>query len=209
MGDTSPPFDAPPELVHVPREIRTDRLVIRPWTPDDAEAVFTAIDASRETLAPWLPWVDSHLTLEQQHVNIVRFQGTWLTREDLPLGVLDHDGAVLGGSGLHRMDWKLRSFEIGYWLASSAVGRGVMSECVAAVTRMAFDALDAQRVEIRMDSRNTRSRSIPERLGFRHEGTLRASALAVDGSVRDTDIFALVRGDELPSDDAAGHARWS
>ena len=40
------------------------------------------------------------------------------------------------------------------------------------------------------------------------EGTLRADALGVDGSLRDTEVYSLVRGDELPDLAAAGNPRW-
>lgn len=209
MNAATPPFEMRPELVHVPTEIRTDRLVIRPWRQSDAEPLFDAIDRSRATLLPWLPWVEHTTDVDGQRVTIARFESTWITRDDLVMGVFSRNGDVLGGTGLHRMDWKLRAFEIGYWLASDAVGHGYMSESTAALTRMAFEVLDAQRVEIRLDPRNVRSRAIPERLGYVHEGTLRADALGVDGTLRDTEVFSLVGGDELPSHQSAGNATWS
>jgi RimJ/RimL family protein N-acetyltransferase len=101
----------------------------------------------------------------------------------------------LGGSGLARIDWTIRRFEIGYWLRESAVGFGYVSETVQLLTCLAFDRLEASRVEIRMDVRNTRSRAVPERLGFVYEGRLRRALPDVKARPRDVDVFALIHED--------------
>lgn len=75
-------------------------------------------------------------------------------------------------------------------------GHGFITEAVTALSRMAFDVLKAQRVEIRMDSRNTASWKVAERAGFTLEGVLRRDTVDVDGAVRDTRVYARVRGVE-------------
>jgi RimJ/RimL family protein N-acetyltransferase len=55
--------------------------------------------------------------------------------------------------------------------------------------------LKAERVEIRMDDHNVRSWRVAERAGFTLEGVLRRDALAPDGRVRNTRVYAQVRGD--------------
>jgi RimJ/RimL family protein N-acetyltransferase len=195
--DADPDLD--PLLVEVPEEVRTERLVIRALTLDDAHALFASIDASRDTLRPWMPWEAGVESDTDSRMTITRFIANRALRKDLPYGIFDAaTGDHLGGTGLHRMDWRLRSFEIGYWLRSSAVGHGYVTETALALTRMAFEQLAARRVEIRLDPSNARSRAVPERLGFRLEGTLRDSLLDHNGEVRSTDVFSLVRGDELP-----------
>jgi RimJ/RimL family protein N-acetyltransferase len=66
---------------------------------------------------------------------------------------------------------------------------------VQLLTRLAFDSLEACRVEIRMDIRNTRSRAIPERLGFVYEGRQRRASPDVKGEPRDIDMFSVIRED--------------
>ena len=103
------------------------------------------------------------------------------------------------GTGLHRFDWNVPRFEVGYWVRSSAQGRGYIAEAVQTLTRFAFDALQARRVEIRMSTANERSRAVAVRCGFTFEGVLRADSLGVDGQVRDTAVYARVRGAEEPA----------
>ena len=86
----------------------------------------------------------------------------------------------------------MRRFEIGYWVRKSAQGQGYVSEVVAALARMAFEELQARRVEIRMDVNNARSRVVAERCGFELEGILRRDALTVDGEPRDTCVYARI-----------------
>lgn len=188
-----------PALIDVPSEFHSERLVIRALKPEDAPALFASIDESRETLDPWMPWAAGTRSIDDSREVIAKFVASWSLREDLPLGIfLAETGEHLGGTGFHRFDWNLRSFEIGYWLRSSAVGHGYVTETVRTLARAAFEQLRARRVEIRLDPENLRSKAIPERLGFRREGTLRSSLLDHHGRVRDTAIYALVEGDALP-----------
>ena len=66
--------------------------------------------------------------------------------------MLGERGGLLGGTGLHRIDCELRRFEIGFWIRASAEGQGYVSEAVQAMTALAFDQLDARRVQIRSGS---------------------------------------------------------
>ena len=78
-----------------------------------------------------------------------------------------------------------------------AEGHGYVTEAVQLLARLAFDRLGANRVEIYVDPQNVRSRSVPERLGFVLEGTLRQFRAGPDGRPQDRQVFALVRDDYL------------
>jgi RimJ/RimL family protein N-acetyltransferase len=182
-----------PLLVPLPDVIEGPRVRLRPYAREDAEALWDTIRASRAHLAPWMPWVDEYHELDDAREYVIRARARWDLREDLSVGIFARDdGRHLGGSGLHRINWPLRAFEIGYWLARDAEGRGYASETVRLLTRLAFDALDANRVEIRVDTRNDRSRRVAERLGFVLEGTLRRAAADVAGRPTSLHVFALL-----------------
>jgi ribosomal-protein-serine acetyltransferase len=67
-------------------------------------------------------------------------------------------------------------------------------EAVQGISTFAFNELEARRIEIRCDSKNEKSRKIPERLGFTLEGILKNDAISVDGKgLRDTCIYAKVK----------------
>ena len=91
-------------------------------------------------------------------------------------------------------------FEIGYWVRTSRVGRGYVQEAVRAIARMAFDVLGAARLEILCNDRNVRSWRVAERCGFTLEGVLRSHAREVDGTLRDTRVYARLPADPDPPD---------
>ena len=185
-----------PTLIDLLAEIRGERVTLRPYRPDDAAQLFAAIDESREHLRPWMPWVDEHVTVEETRDYCVRSAANWLLRANLPLGIFSvRDGQFLGATGFHEPDWQLRAFEIGYWLRSSAVGHGFMTESVRLLVDFAFGHLQARRVAITCDPRNAASRRVAERAGFVLEGRLRNDSLGTDGEPRDSLVFSLVPED--------------
>src|SRR5439155_26392661 len=105
------------------------------------------------------------------------------------------DGQLLGGAGLHPRDWAARGFEIGYWLRPDATGQGYTREAAAALTRLGFDTLEAERVVIRCDAENTRSARVAESLGYALEGRLRHDARTPAGALRDTLLFSMIRAE--------------
>lgn len=186
-------MSAPPHasLVPVPAEIHSGRLLLRPLQEADAGQVFAAIEESRQHLAPWFSWPPTIRHPDDARDLCLRWAARWTLRSDLGLGMFCRpDGRFLGATGMHDPNWALRGFEIGYWLRPSAVGAGYVTEAVQLQTILAFEVLEAQRVEIRCDLHNLSSRRVPERLGFAQEGHLRNAWLDPLGKVRDTLVFA-------------------
>ena len=179
-----------PILLDFPDSFETERLTIRSPLPGDGEELQAAVAESIDDLRPWMPWADHVPTVEEEEEAVRRGRARFLTREDLWLLLfLKGTHTLVGGSGLHRMDWDVPSFEIGYFARSRFAGQGYITEAVRGVTRFAFETLEARRVEIRCDARNERSRHVAERAGFELEATLRNHAVAADGELRDTLIY--------------------
>jgi len=187
-----------PILKDFPHTFNSERLTIRCPMPGDGPAVYEAVLESLDDLRPWLPWAVENPSIAKTEENVRRGHARFLTREDLWLLLFLKDtNTCIGGSGLHRIDWEVPKFEIGYWLRSSYVGQGYMAEAVTAISQFAFHTLNAKRVEIRCDARNERSASVARRLHFTHEGTLRQEARHhLTGELRDTMIFAKISAEE-------------
>jgi RimJ/RimL family protein N-acetyltransferase len=144
-----------------------------------------------------MPWAQDAPTAESSEMVVRRMQADFITRSDLCFQIYARKpdgsaGRLLGGTGLHRIDWTVRKFEIGYWIRPEAAGQGHVSEAVRLLAALAFDRLRARRVEIRCDARNLKSRAVAERCGFTLEGVLRCDALGVDGQARDTAVYARI-----------------
>src|SRR5262249_31759090 len=88
-----------------------------------------------------------------------------------------------------------RAFELGYWIRASEEGKGYVQETSRLVTTAAFEGMGANRVMVRCDADNERSRRVIERAGFPLEGRLRCTSRRRDGTVRDAVTYAMVRED--------------
>ena len=183
-------------LRHLPDEIVGERILLRPFRSGDGQAVWEAVDESRQHITPWLPWGDKHKTPLDSEMFARKSQARWILREDLPMGIWrQSDERFLGGVGLHRIKWDVPLFEIGYWLRESEAGKGYMTEAVTLLCRLCFETLGAQRLEIQTDIRNLRSAAVPQRLGFTHESIMRNYHRDANGHLGDYNMFVLTPAD--------------
>ena len=181
----------------LPEILETERLVVRVARPGDGPMLNRAILESREELKRWLGWVTPPPTVEQSELSCRRAYARFLLNEDLmAFFILRESGALVGGSGLHRANWELRRFEVGYWGRTAYRGRGLITEGVRALAEHALRELAASRVFLTTDERNIASRRLAERAGFELEGTLRNERLDLDGKFRNTCVFSRVHRPE-------------
>jgi RimJ/RimL family protein N-acetyltransferase len=122
------------------------------------------------------------------------FRGQFDRDENYVFGVFAPDESrLVGGSGLHPRG-NPGSLEIGYWIAADALRRGYATEVAAVLTRVGFEQIGLDRVDIQVDPKNERSRRIPYKLGFTHEGTLRRRLERREGEPRDDSMmFTMLR----------------
>ncbi|RLL42161.1 N-acetyltransferase [Oceanobacillus piezotolerans] len=162
--------------------------------PGDGRVVYDAMLASKNELLEWLEFARNNQELEQVEQNVREAHVQFLARKDLRLHIFHREtGVFIGSTGLHHIDWMVPKFEIGYWIDTRYSGQGYMVEAIEGLTVFAFYALGANRIEIRCDTKNTKSRKIPERLGYTLEGVLRQDSLDNHGNLRDTCIYAKIR----------------
>ena len=183
-----------------PKKIITDRLILQlPQKPTFklAEELYKVADSSRESILKWLPWPEKTNSPEdefnylQNWVNKNRIEKkgyAYILREAKSkqiIGVLDF---------LH-VDKDNRSGEIGYWLATSAVGNGYISEALQALERVIFD-LGFNRIIIRNDTRNTRSVNVAKRAGYHLDGIMRQVRwLPKENLFTDINIWSKIKDD--------------
>jgi RimJ/RimL family protein N-acetyltransferase len=162
-----------------------------------------AVDSSIDELLPWMPWAQHEpQTLDEKVALLRTFRGRFDLGEDFVYGIFDRDESeaeAVGGTGLHPRG-RPGSFEIGYWIRSTRTGAGLAAEATAALTRVAFDLCAVERVDIRTDPANVRSRAIPAKLGFVEEATLRRRLDYPEP--RDVVVYSMLR-DEFASSPAA------
>jgi RimJ/RimL family protein N-acetyltransferase len=181
-----------PILLYIPEVIESERLILRCPSAGDGRAMFDSAEASRAELNPWMEWSERQ-TLEDAEKFARHAHAEFILRESLAYIIFrKSDGAHVGNTGLHRIDWDVPRFEIGYWCSTPMSGNGYITESTSTLERFAFETLKARRVEIRVDDRNEKSWRVPERLGYTLEGVLRNDALGAAGEVRSTRMYSKV-----------------
>lgn len=161
--------------------IETERLVVRCYQPSDARLLMESVQESVEHLKPWMPWAhDEPLPFEQKLQGVRRFRGKFDLQEDYVYGIFNpEETKLLGGTGLHtRLGHN--QLEIGYWIHKDFINKGLVTESTAALVKVAFEVIHVHRLEIHCDPDNQASASIPRKLGFTHEGTLRQKTPFLD-----------------------------
>ncbi len=117
--------------------------------------------------------------------------------EALPLVTrLEHTGEIVGGTSLRLLERGLPAVEIGgTWLVPAWQRTHVNSAAKLLQLGYCFEQLGCVRVELKTDIGNERSRAAISRLGARQEGILRQHRRRADGSLSDTVLFSLLRGE--------------
>ncbi|MEV0282221.1 GNAT family N-acetyltransferase [Streptomyces sp. NPDC050610] len=179
-----------------PVTLTTDRLLLRPLTLADAEAVHAACqepDIPRWTSVP-SPYTREDAADFVGHVS----PAGWQDDSNYTLGVFTADAGVLVGAmalvRLAQLAAPERQAEIGYWTAKEQRGRGYTVEAAREVIRWAFEDLGVERLEWHAEAGNEGSRAVALKAGFQMEGTVRSKIVRA-GTRRDVWIGSL-----LPSD---------
>jgi RimJ/RimL family protein N-acetyltransferase len=176
-----------------PYRIETKRLVLRCYSPDDAELLSDALNSSIDHLKPFMPWADDlPQSVDDSRALLRRFRAAFDTNEQFVYGMFAADESeLLGGCGLHPRVGA-GGLEIGYWVRASATRQGIATEAAAALTRAGFEVCGADRIEIRIDPANIQSLGVPNKLGFPEEVRLRRRLPSrPDEPLRDAVVFTL------------------
>ena len=178
-------------LIDLPTEVvRTERLVLRPYRPDDAEAVHRA--CQDPDIQRWLrvpsPYTEADAVQFVTETTVqARAEGQGL------LTAVEADGEFVGSAGFHFTPGALGP-GVGYWLAPWARGQGYAAEAARARAEWGL-GLGAPRVHLLADVGNTASQAVAVRAGFTREGVVRSCLDYRDGTRGDAALFS-----RLPED---------
>src|SRR5262245_999582 len=176
-----------------PPTLTTERLTLRSFTEDDAEAVFE--HAKNPTVARFTLW-DAHRSVEDT-LAFVRDYAVIRYREGMaePYAItLTPDPRPIGACGCFWAAKPNLTMELGYWIAEPFWGKGLTVEACRAVLKFVFTEYVPERVQARVIEGNEASARVLAKLGFREEGTLRRSLLR-RGKFEDVRMFSLLRGE--------------
>lgn len=152
--------------------LETTRLILRPFTADDAPAMFAnwASDGEVTKYLTWPTHTDPAVTrtiLED-----------WVSHYADPAWynwaiVWKETGEAIGNISVVERQAETACFHIGYCLGRAFWHRGIMTEAFSAVIRFLFEEVGALRVDACHDVRNPHSGQVMAKCGLTYEGTLR------------------------------------
>lgn len=110
--------------------------------------------------------------------------------------ILNETSQVIGSSSYGHIDWTEKGIEIGWtWLGSDFIGSGINKHMKFLMLQHAFESMEIERLELRTDETNLRSRKAMEKIGAQHDGTLRNHRSTRGGRRRNTVVYSILKSE--------------
>ncbi|MFZ2753541.1 MAG: GNAT family protein [Lysobacteraceae bacterium] len=114
----------------------------------------------------------------------------------LPFAVVDGAGDVVGSTRYYDIDHGVPRVKLGYtWYAQRVQRTGLNTEAKLLLVEHAFAQWACEAVVLETSHENLRSQAAILRLGAKRDGVLRANMRHRDGTLRDTHVFSILRGE--------------
>jgi ribosomal-protein-serine acetyltransferase len=170
------------------------KIVLRAPLLDDAQAHCDAVLESLTEVGRWLEWAHDGYSVGDSSAFIARAIAGHESGEMYEFHIYDDAGAFVGGCGLNRMDTRFMKSNLGYWVRTSAAGRGVATAATRLLARFGCEQLGLQRIEIIAATGNLASQRVAEKVGAQREGVLR-NGIRCRGENVDAVCYSLIPGD--------------
>ena len=165
---------------------------VRLYQKRDAEEMHAAALESVAEVYPWMAWCHRGYSLDEARQWVAVQERLAEQGMAYEFAILGEGGRFLGGCGINQISTANRFANLGYWVRTSAMGRGVAPAAARLVAEYAFRKTDLIRLEIVCAAANTRSQRVAEKVGAVREGVLRSRLLLPTGP-SDAVMYSLVR----------------
>ncbi len=173
--------------------LTSERLILRPLLPSDADAVHRAMQDRR--MHEFLPLPDPYTPADALEYVAVIAQQQRRDGSGIECAAIETSSGRLAGSAALRLPPARRAgAEIGYAIYPHAQGNGYATEASRTLARWAFEH-GVARIEIRCAVSNVASAKVALNAGFRFEGIARADVVTPSG-VSDGAVFGRIAGDD-------------
>ena len=171
-------------------------ITLRAPRPEDGAAHCEAVRESLPEVSAWLEWAHAGYTQDESDTFISRAIAGHRTGEMYEFVIVDQTDRFLGGAGLNKVDTRFMKANLGYWVRTSAAGRGVAAAAAGLLARFGFEQLGFQRIEIVAAVDNKASQRVAEKVGAHREGVLR-NGIRYRGRPIDSVCYSLIPEDVL------------
>ena len=172
-----------------------DHVLLRPFRDDDASGLYEAVRESLAEVSLWLSWCHQDYSIEESRQFISSRAQAADSDEWYSFGIFEkYTGTFVGGVGLNFINRVHQMGNLGYWVRTTAAGRGIATEAARLMARFAFEQVGLHRVEIVAAIPNIASQRVAEKTGAVREGVLR-NRLLIRGVPQDAMLFSLIPSD--------------
>lgn len=174
------------------QRIETERLVLRRFTLDDADAMFQNW-ASDSEVTKYLMW-PTHAN-RNVSMDVLKEWVPCYEKEDYyqwAIVIKEEGPAPIGSIAVVQQDDRTSKVHIGYCIGQKWWHQGITSEALNAVIHYLFDRVGVNRIESRHDPRNPHSGNVMKKCGMNYEGTMRQADWNNQG-ICDACYYAIVK----------------
>lgn len=180
------------EILNNPPTIQSQRLILRPLTLSDDEAIFRY--GSDPEVTKYVLF-ETHTSIEDARIFLRLTLEQYANLEPAALAIEDKENKKLIGT-IGYLNWNAahKRIEIGYALSRDFWNRGYASEATNVLIDYLFEHSDTIRIEARCRPENIGSSRVMEKAGMKFEGILRKQ-IFVKGEHQDMKIYSIIRDD--------------
>ncbi|MFX1511394.1 MAG: GNAT family N-acetyltransferase [Promethearchaeota archaeon] len=163
-------------LLEIPTKIETPRLIIRKYTKGDGESLLNLLESNnnREYLQDHVDEASTINTQKEAENRIRELRAFWDAGERFVMGMwYKTTNRYIGQIWIEPKEWKVPSFELGWFLEQTHQGQGIATEAVRRAIDFLFNDLKAHKIIVYTRDNNVKSYKLAERCGFTREGHLR------------------------------------
>ncbi len=168
-------------------------IELKPVEVGNAKLIFALVEANRDYLGKWLPWIQYN-SAPSHTEQFIRNALSKHNRSEMAVYTLWYKNQLAGMIDLQSIDHVNRKAYIGYWLGQQFTRKGIMTLACESLVDTAFDFYNLNRVSIRCATGNHKSCAIPLRLGFTFEGIERQSEL-LNGKFEDLKVYSMLHSE--------------
>lgn len=179
-------------MCRLPLELVTPEIHLVPYALADAGALHEAGCESWREVHPWMPWCHEAYALREAEEWLAGQVPKFAAGLEYDFTIRDDSGTYLGACGLNDIDADNQRCNLGYWVRTSAAGRGIASTATRRLSAWAFENTTLVRLEIVAALGNLASQRVAEKAGAIREGTLQ-KRMALHGVWHDAALYAITR----------------
>ncbi len=181
-------------LLNIPHQLITERIIIRQYKEGDGLAFFELIQENKERLLDSFPLTLTNTADEiSSELYIQSRIAEWYEQKSFSFGIWSKDQSkLIGHISIKNIDWVIPKAELAYFISKDFEGMGLMSVALNVIIKFCFEDLKINRLFLRIMTDNPRSYKLAEKFGFKREGTLREDHRTFNGNLVDLFIYGLI-----------------